>query len=207
MLAAALAAAAGSTRSSARCRRARRRRRGAVARRRAGSPPRSARRTCRAPRARARSPARAIASGCAADEVARRRSARARACRTMPEIARSVVVLPAPLGPRIATTWPSSTAKSTPRSTSDLAVPGLEVLDLEQAHSPASQVGLDHRRVVAAPRAARPRRSCGRSRARRRCSQTRMTIPMWCSTSSTVRSNSSRSATISVAELVDLARG
>ena len=31
-----------------------------------------------------------------------------------------------------------------------------------------------------------------------------MTIPMWCSTSSTVRSRSSRSDTISSAELVDL---
>ena len=34
-----------------------------------------------------------------------------------------------------------------------------------------------------------------------------MTIPMWCSTSSTVRSNSSRSERMVLAELVDLAVG
>jgi len=36
--------------------------------------------------------------------------------RTRPEMARKVVVLPAPLAPMSATTWPSSTENDTPRS-------------------------------------------------------------------------------------------
>ena len=55
-----------------------------------------------------------------------------------------------------------------------------------------------------APRAARPRRSCWPTSSTTTCSHRSMTIPMLCSTSSTVRSRSSRSARIRSAELADL---
>ena len=55
-----------------------------------------------------------------------------------------------------------------------------------------AEVGLDHRRVAAAPPAASRPRSCGRSRARARGRRSLITRFMWCSTSRTVSSKSSR---------------
>ena len=100
-------------------RRTRRRRRGARRVRRAGSArPRSARRRCRDPRARARRPCgrRALALMLARVLPVDRDRARPSAC-TMPEMARSVVVLPAPLAPSSATTSPGATVRSRSRTT------------------------------------------------------------------------------------------
>ena len=59
----------------------------------------------------------------------------------MPEIARSVVVFPAPFAPSSATAWPSSTARETPCSALIGAVASLDVVELEQRH----RRGADHK--------------------------------------------------------------
>ena len=59
-------------------------------------------------------PARAAASGPPLSASRRARSSRSGV--TVPEIARSVVVLPAPFAPSTATTSPSPTVSETPRS-------------------------------------------------------------------------------------------
>ena len=51
---------------------------------------------------------------------------------TIWQMARSVVVLPAPLAPRMTTTSPRSTVKSTPWSTSTLPYRAVRSGDLEQ---------------------------------------------------------------------------
>ncbi len=109
----------------------------------------------------------------------------------MPEIARIVVVLPAPLAPRITTISPSFTSRSMPCSTSTGPYPARQPTDLEQAHACAPEVGLDDGRVgpdvAGGPSAILRPNSIATT-----LSEMPMTIAMWCSTSSTVRPNSSR---------------
>src|SRR5207237_1597476 len=66
----------------------------------------------------------------------------------MPEIARSVVVLPAPLAPRIATISPSSTARSTSCSTCRCPYPAVTP-ERSSSGTRRPQIRLDDRRIVA----------------------------------------------------------
>ena len=121
-----------------------------------------------------------------ASEIACRRTATRPAIGlTSPEIARSVVVLPAPFAPSSATTSPAATVRSTSRITAALVVAGGQALDREHASSAtlagaprrrgagasvggrAAEVRGDHPRVAADDRRARRARSPCRTRARR----------------------------------------
>ena len=114
----------------------------------------------------------------------------------MPEIARIVVVLPAPLAPRMTTTSPCSTVE----------VDVVEHLDRRRsrrrrpAHleqrviASAPEVGLDDRSGRCCTSAGRPSAILRPKSIATTLSEIPITIAMWCSTSSTVRPNSSRIA-------------
>ena len=129
----------------------------------------------------------------------------------MPDSARSVVVLPAPLEPISVTSWPSGTSSDDAVQHLHLAVAGDEVLDVEHAGGlrrgdGAAEIGRDHASGRPAPRPARPRRSSGRNRARSRVSQMLMTTSMWCSIRITVMPWS-RILRMIVDQLLDVGRG
>ena len=126
---------------------------GAYRRRAAGSPRRSSAGRCRGRRA----PAPRRAGRCS--RSAARRSARppkriSPAVRTMPRIARKVVVLPAPLAPSSAVMPPSATARSIPCSTSVRAVAGTQPAHCEQRRH--ARLGRRDRRGSPRGRAAPP---------------------------------------------------
>ncbi len=104
-------------------------------------------------------PRRAIASGVRRKSSARR-SRTSPLVLTVPEIARSVVVLPAPFAPRIATKSPSSTRQRDAVQRLDLAVARLDVAQLKQRQAaPAAASSCASSSPARAQVAARRRRS------------------------------------------------
>ena len=143
-------------------------RRGACRRRAAGSPRRVSSRRCRGPRGRGRS-RRARSPPATARRCACRRRRRRRVRRTVPEIARSVVVLPAPFAPSTRDDLALADGERHAVQRLDRAVARLDVLELEQQRSRLGSRGTPRsRRGPPAPRRASPRRSSCRSRARAR---------------------------------------
>src|SRR5512133_3392388 len=76
---------------------------------------------------------------------------------TVPETARSIVVFPAPFGPRTVTISPSSTVSETPCSASIAPYPAPTSSSSRSGIVLRAEVGLDHRRVLAYL----PRRAAG----------------------------------------------
>ena len=109
---------------------------GGCRRRAAGSPRPTARRRCRGPRARARCRAARPPPGPPRERLARRRGSRPLRW-TVPEIARSVVVLPAPFAPSTATIAPSGDLERDAVQRLHRAVAGLDVAGARAARSPA----------------------------------------------------------------------
>ena len=131
-----------------------------------------AREAAAGPRATARCPSRTIScGGVLRDLLARRSGSSPSRGGVRPEIERSVVDLPAPLEPISVTLSPSSTVERDALERLDVAVVGVDVLDLEERHRRSARLaacrGRPRRRAGwRAPRRARPRRSSRRGRAR-----------------------------------------
>ncbi len=82
---------------------------------------------------------------------------------SMPEIVRSVVVLPAPLAPSSATISPSATSRLTPLQGADRPVADLDPVELEQRHQRSSSSGSG---LCRRPARRRPLRWCSAWRRR-----------------------------------------
>ena len=104
-----------------------------------------------------------------ADLACRRSGSSPAAAASGPEIERSVVDLPAPFEPISVTISPSSTVERDALERLDVAVVGVDVVELEQRHRQPpcfAEVGLDHALVRRGSPPAGPRRSSRRGRAR-----------------------------------------